>query len=214
MAETSPNRSLVRAAQILDAVEDTSRTISEIARITGISVSATHRLVSDMLELGFLRRTPEGEFYLGRRFNRSTAGEIARPFLEGCRDRTGETTQLWIRQGNVRVCVTSADSNHELRATLPELARLPLPNGSAGELLSGTPDALVSLGQHGWVESISVRTPGLSSVSAPVVVDGKLLGAVCVAVPIVRITDSPGADFGQAAIDCAKAIGKALSGEN
>ncbi|KAB1642641.1 IclR family transcriptional regulator [Gulosibacter chungangensis] len=213
MADTTPNRSLLRAAQILDAVEDVSRTVSEISRITGISVSATHRLASDLLELGFLRRTPDGEFYLGRRFNRSTAGEIARPFLETCRDATGETTQLWVRQGNFRVCVTSADSQHELRATLPELARLELPTGSAGELLSGTPAALLSLGQHGWVESVSVRTPGLASVSAPVRVDGKLLGAVCIAVPIARLDTGPGEEFGQAAIDCAKAIGAALGGD-
>ncbi|MDJ1372025.1 IclR family transcriptional regulator [Gulosibacter molinativorax] len=213
MAESGPNRSLSRAAAILDAVEDAPRTVSEIARLTGVSISATHRLANDMLELGFLRRTPESKYYLGRRFNRSTAGEIARPYIEDCRDETGETTQLWIRQGDYRICVTSADSNQELRATLPELARLQLPEGSAGQLLAGTQDALVELGKHGWVESVSKRTPGLSSVSAPVVVDGKLLGAICIAIPMARIKVGPGAEYGDAAIRCAAAVGSALSGD-
>lgn len=210
MADNAPNRSLQRAAAILDAVEDAPRTVSEIARITEVSVSATHRLTSDMLELGFLRRTAEGQYFLGRRFNRSTVGEVARPFLEACRDETGETTQLWIRQGDFRVCVTSEDSNHELRATLPELAKLRLPSGSAGNLLAGTPEALLSLDRNGWVESISKRTPGLSSVSAPVTVDGKPLAAVCIAIPVARLMTGPGADFGDAAIQCAKAIGAML----
>ncbi|MFD2757153.1 IclR family transcriptional regulator [Gulosibacter faecalis] len=208
MAEPALNRSLVRAAAILDAVEDAPRTASEIARRIEVSVSATHRLATDMVELGFLRRTPEGKYLLGRRFNKATIGEAARPLLTKLRDETGETLQLWVRQGSYRVCVTSVESRHELRATLPELSRLRLPDGSAGAILGASAEGQKSLKAHGWVESIGARTPGLSSVSAPVYVEGEVLGALCLALPIARLESTPGEQFGDALIECAAELSR------
>lgn len=67
------------------------------------------------------------------------------PVLRDLRDRTGETAQLWVRRGDERVCLLSADSQHELRAILPPGSRLPLPQGSSGRVLAGDEDALAQL---------------------------------------------------------------------
>lgn len=211
------NRSLTRAAAFLDAVEHGPLSASELARACEVSTSAAHRLAGDMVALGFLARGEDGRYALGARFGRSPLERVARPIVEGLRDETGETAQLWVRRGGTRVCLATADSRHELRATLPEGSSLELPAGSAGALLARRPEALASLKEHGWVESVSQRTPGLASVSAPVVLDGNLIGAVCVPVPIARLSGpgepSPGRAFGAPLLEAAARIAAAAAGE-
>lgn len=200
------NRTLSRIAAILDSVDGTPTTASELARRSGLSVSTAHRLAVAMTEYGFLRRHDEGTFILGARFLRPALVEAAVPILEALRDRTGETAQLWVRSGSDRVCHATADSRQELRATLPVGTRLPLPAGSSGRLLSHDPDALAQLKAHGWVESVGRRTPGLGSVSAPVRDDRDVVAAVCVAMPLPRVRRSPGADWGTATVEAADLI--------
>ena len=76
------------------------------------------------------------------------------------------------------------------------------------------PDALVEADAErrarGWWESASERTPGLTSVSAPVRRDERIVAAVCVAGPIERVATSAGLLWGQAVRDAALEIEKSL----
>jgi DNA-binding IclR family transcriptional regulator len=190
---------LERIAAILDAVDGTSASASELARRTGLSVSTSHRLALSMVEYGFLRRNESGGFQLGHRFVRTELENAALPVLTELRDTTGETAQLWIRRGDERICQLSVDSQHELKATLPEGARLALPAGSSGRLLAREAEALEELAANGWVESAG-RIPGLGSVSAPVLSRSQIIATICLAMPLSRIKESPGSDFGTAAV--------------
>ena len=200
------NRTLARVASILDAVDGEAVSATVVAKRSGLSVSTAHRLALSMVEYGFLRRTESGEFRLGHRFVRNAMEQAALPRLAELQRTTGETAQLWVRRGDERVCLLSVDSDHELKASLPSGSRLPLPAGSSGKLLAEDPEALASIEQRGWVESTGVRTPGLGSVSAPVMVRGRLLASVCLAVPLPRVSKSPGRDFGAAVIEAAGQI--------
>ena len=182
------NRTLERAAAILDAVGRSAVSASELSRQTGLSVSTAHRLALQMVDYGFLRRTESGTFRLGDRFVRSALENAGMPVLQELRDSTGETAQLWVRRGDERVCLLSADSQHELRAILPAGSRLPLPQGSSGRLLAAEDDALAELAEVGWIESIGTRTPGLGSISAPVQTDEGIIAAVCLAMPLAVVT--------------------------
>jgi DNA-binding IclR family transcriptional regulator len=204
------NRMLERVAAILDAVDVHPVSASEIARRTGLSVSTVHRLALSMVEYEFLRRDSDGRFRTGQRFVRSALENAALPILARLRDTTAETSQLWVRHGGDRLCLATADSTHTLRATLPVGTRQPLPAGSAGRLLAHEDEAWAQIERHGWVESVGMRTPGLGSVSAPVTVAGELVGAVCVAVPLARVQDSPGADFGEATAAAAHQLAEVL----
>ena len=53
------------------------------------------------------------------------------------RDDTGESVQLYVREGDRRRCAVSLQSPHGLRWIVPEGALLPLDLGSAGRVLSG-----------------------------------------------------------------------------
>jgi DNA-binding IclR family transcriptional regulator len=204
------NRTLERAAAILDAVGRSAVSASELSRQTGLSVSTAHRLALQMVDYGFLRRTDTGTFRLGDRFVRSALENAGMPVLQELRDQTGETAQLWVRRGDERVCLLSADSLHELRAILPPGSRLPLPQGSSGRLLAADDDALAELAAVGWIESVGTRTPGLGSISAPVQTDEGIIAAVCLAMPLARVITSPGKDHGDKVIQAAQRIAQSL----
>ncbi|GAA3326399.1 IclR family transcriptional regulator [Paeniglutamicibacter sulfureus] len=212
MAESAAtsNRMLERVAMVLDAVDGSSASASELARRTGLSVSTVHRLALSMVEYGFLRRIDDGDFKLGHRFVRTALESIAAPVLTELRNATGETAQLWIRRGERRICRVTMDSQHELKATLPAGSVLELPNGSSGRLLSRDPEALDSVEQHGWVESVGRRTPGLGSVSAPVMLRDQMIATLCLAMPLIRVETSPGLDFGEKVVRAARLIGTEL----
>ena len=197
---------LARIASLLDAVETEALSASELARRSGLSISTAHRLALSMAEHGFLRRTDSGDFRLGQRFVLNQMEQAALPRLTELNRATRETVQLWVRRGDERVCLLSVDSDQELKATLPQGTRLPLPEGSSGRLLAEDEEALASVERNGWVESSGRRTPGLGSVSAPVIVNGRMIASVCLAAPLSRIRESPGKDFGDAVAAAARKI--------
>jgi DNA-binding IclR family transcriptional regulator len=51
---------------------------------------------------------------------------------------------------------------------------------------------LAAARRRGWASSVAEREPGVASVSAPVLRDGALLGALCVSGPASRLGSSPG----------------------
>jgi DNA-binding IclR family transcriptional regulator len=208
--QNGSNRTLERAAAILDAVGRSAISGSELSRRTGLSLSTAHRLALQMADYGFLRRTEDGTFRLGQRFVRSALENAALPVLHELRDSTGETAQLWVRRGDERVCLLSVDSRHELRATLPPGSRLPLPAGASGRLLAADDEELAELASAGWIESVGSRTPGLGSISAPVQTGEGIIAAVCLAMPLARVTGSPGQDHGAVVVRAARRIEEAV----
>ena len=121
--------------------------------------------------------------------------------LTRLRDETGESVQLFVREGTQRRCVVSLPSPHALRWIVPEGALLPLDLGSAGRVLAG------ELGPRGWVASVEEREPGVASVSAPVRAgDGAVVAAVSISGPVERLTRRPGERFGAQVVEAAGRI--------
>lgn len=207
-SDSVKNQMLERVTAILDAVGSETLTATEIAQRTGLSKSTAHRVAQSMEAYGFLSKRPGGGYSMGRRLLALPLQSLAAPHLSELRDETGETAQLWVRQGSNRLCIESFDSHHRLRITAEPGQIFPL-HGSAGKVLgSDNIDELVK--DRGWAESIEERTPGLSSVSAPVMRHGAVVAAVCLAVPVARLSASPGQDYGQAVVRTARLISEAL----
>lgn len=212
MSQEGANRSLQRTAAILDVLEHDRLTLSEIARKTDISTSSVHRLMVSLEELGFVRRDAKGKFSLGQRFQHTMVETTIRQTLARIRDESGESCQFWIKRHQERLCVAVADSGRELRPILSEGIRIPLvKGGSAGKVLSSTPDAMASLKRHGWVESVNVRTPGISSLSIPLIVGGRMHGAICTVLPSSRLKRGPGQDLGDLVSDHVKRLRSELT---
>ncbi|MER6988805.1 helix-turn-helix domain-containing protein [Saccharopolyspora hirsuta] len=197
---------LDRSVAILDCVESNPMGTSELARALGLTVSTAHRLATALVAHGLLRRDSAGCFHLGPRFATSELAETARPVLAELCSAAGESVQLWVRRADHRLCVVSIESAEELRASQPVGSLLPLPRGSAAQVLLGeqNPDG------HGWVESVEARAPGVGSVSAPVRLHGDTVAAVCLSAPTQRLQPSPGQRFGAEVVAAAARIEAAL----
>jgi len=208
---------LDKAVRVLGALEDGPRSLAGLVAETGITRATAHRLATALEAHGLVRRDGDGRFALGLRLvalGRAAAsalplGEAARPALEALRDVTGESVQLYVRDGDRRVCIASLESPHGLRTIVPLGASLPLDRGSAGRVLGGDIDAA----RRGWAESVGEREAGVASVSAPVRTPaGALVAAVSVSGPIERTSRAPGRRYADAVVAAARRIELAAGG--
>jgi DNA-binding IclR family transcriptional regulator len=64
--------------------------------------------------------------------------------------------------------------------------------------------------RRGWAQSVAERERGVASVSAPVVVEGRIVGAVSVSGPIGRTTRQPGRLYAAQVVAAAHEVERAL----
>jgi len=198
-----------KAAAILSALADGPLTLAGLVAATGLSRPTAHRLATALEVHGLLRRDSDGQFALGVALvalgHSATAewplAEAAGDAMERLRDQTGESAQLYVKQGGNRICLASLESGHGLRTIVDAGAVLPLGLGSGGRVLLG------EVGEHGWLASVEEREPGVASVSAPVLnSNGEVVAAVGVSGPIQRLTTDPGSLYGAEVTATAKSI--------
>jgi DNA-binding IclR family transcriptional regulator len=202
---------LDRAMALLELLGDGPRTLRSLAEASGLPRPTSHRLLVALEHHGLVGRDGDGAFRLGSRLTELALragpgvdlGTLAAPVLDRLHEQTGESVQLYLRSGDRRLCVAARDAGAGLRDSVPVGALLPLDVGSGGKiLLAWSPDAgrfpavpaaeLAAARRRGWASSIAEREPGVASVSAPVLRDGALLGALCVSGPASRLGSSPG----------------------
>ena len=203
---------LDKAVLVLRAVAERPVTLAALQSTTGLPRATAHRLAVSLEAHGLLRRDDDGRFDLGPELaslgrvaaQRFPLADLALPVLERLRDVTGESTQLFVREGTARRCVLSLQSPHALRWIVPEGVLFPLEVGSAGRALSGPADA-------DWVESVEEREAGVASVSSPVVSPvGDVIAAVSVSGPIERMSRQPGRVFGDRVAASARVLSSLL----
>ena len=202
---------LDKAVAVLRAVAAEPRSLAELQAGADLPRATAHRLAVALEKHGMLRRDDDGRFDLGPELaawgrtasERYPLGAIALPVLEGLRDDSGESVQLFVREGTQRRCVLSLQSPHALRWIVPEGVLFPLDAGSAGKALTG------AAGREGWVASVEEREPGVASVSAPVTAEhGSIVAAVSISGPIDRMTRRPGDRFGAQVVAAAAEIAR------
>jgi DNA-binding IclR family transcriptional regulator len=200
---------LDKAVVVLNALSAEPLSLAGLVAATGFHRATAHRLATSLELHGLVRRDGQGRFCLGGRLvelgqvasRGLPLAEIARPALRSLVEATGESAQLYVLDGDSRLCVESVESPHGLRTIVSVGARLPLDRGSAGAVLRGMTLPL------GFAESVGEREAGVASVSAPIVdSSGVLRAAVSVSGPIERTTREPGARYGALVQEAALAI--------
>ena len=206
--------------------------LAEVVGGTGLARPTAYRLLS-ALEAHHLIARAGGRYSLGLRLlgwgNRAVGTNLvdaARPALTALRNETGESTQLYVREGEDRVCVAAVERATGLKTTVAVGAVLPLARGSAGKVLLAwaedrgrwvglVEDSVVEeVRQRGWAESVAEREEGVASVSAPVF-DGSgnaVSVAVSVSGPIARLGHRPGERLAERVVAAAREIERALGG--
>ncbi|CAN5738675.1 IclR family transcriptional regulator [soil metagenome] len=205
--------------------EDGPASLAGVVRGTGLARPTAYRLLSALEAHGLVARE-EGRYLLGLRLLSWGGGAVgsaligaATPVLGALRDRTGESTQLYVREGDRRVCVASVErTGGGLKDAVPVGAVLGLGHGSGGKVLRawavGEEAEDAELGEvraRGWAESVAEREVGVASVSAPVFgPDGGLRAAVCASGPIPRLGERPGERLAGHVLAAAREIEGAL----
>ncbi|MGH8993482.1 MAG: IclR family transcriptional regulator, partial [Acidimicrobiia bacterium] len=135
---------LDKAVAVLAALaEQGPLSLAGLVEATGLSRPTAHRLAAALEAHRLVGRDEAGRYRLGLRLLgwagtvSTEAGlvEAARPVLAHLRDETGESAQLFVRDGDRRVCVAAAERASGLRDTVPVGAVLPLDRGSGGKVL-------------------------------------------------------------------------------
>jgi DNA-binding IclR family transcriptional regulator len=199
---------LDKAMYLLDVVEYSQPVaFPDLVSRTGFPKTTAHRLVVALETHGFVRRDADGRLVTGTRFATGVLSQVAEPILNRLTTETTESTQLFVRRGNLRLCIVSVDSAEELRTTVPVGSLLVIGRGSAGKLLTGEPESL----RRGWAESVGERVPGIASVSAPIYDASLLVAALSLSGPIERLGTSPGRLYSKKVVSAAKQIQRALA---
>ncbi len=234
MDNTSGVGVLDKAATVLGALEAGPLTLAGLVQATGLARPTAHRLATALEHHRFVARDLQGRFVLGPRLAElaTAAGEdrllaAAGPVLTALRDATGESCQLYRRQGDQRICVAAAERLSGLRDTVPLGAVLSMHAGSAAQVLLAweepermhrglmgakfTATTLAGVRRRGWAQSVSEREVGVASVSAPVRGPaGRVVAAVSVSGPMERLGRAPGRLHAAAVVTAAARLTEAL----
>ncbi|MFJ9442391.1 IclR family transcriptional regulator [Kitasatospora sp. NPDC101235] len=234
MENTSGVGVLDKVTSILGVLEAGPATLGGLVAATGMARPTAHRLAVALEHHRLVSRDMQGRFMLGPRLGElaAAAGEdrllaAAGSVLTQLRDVSGESAQLYRRQGEVRICVAAAERLTGLRDTVPVGITLPMKVGSAAQVLLAweeperlhrglqgarfTATALSGVRRRGWAQSVGERELGVASVSAPVRgQSNRVVAAVSVSGPIERLTRHPGAHLAQAVVEAAHRLTEAL----
>ena len=143
---------LDKAVAILAAsVEGAS--LAELVERTELPRATAHRLAQALEVHRLLVRDVHGRWRPGPRLSELANAApdalltAAEPMLAALRDTTGESTQLYLRRADERICVASAERASGLRDTVPVGAVLPMSAGSAAQILLAwePPEAVMPL---------------------------------------------------------------------
>ena len=139
---------LDKTVKILDALESGPATLGQLVSATGLARPTAHRLAIALERHRFVLRDQHGRFVLGSRFAElaAAAGEdrlltAAAPILQTLLDRTGESAQIYRRQGDQRVCIAAVERASGLRDSIPVGAMLSMEAGSAAQILLAWEDS-------------------------------------------------------------------------
>src|SRR4051812_36490368 len=206
-----------KSAAILEALAELGpASLAELVDATGLPRPTTHRLAVALEAHGLVGRDDQARVRLGVRLAawgrqaEAAAGgllEHASEVLADLRDATGESAQLYVREGDGRVCVAVAERPAGLRDTVPVGARLSLVAGSGAKVLLAWADptdwpsgadggVLRTVRSRGWAASVAEREAGVASVSAPVRDRaGAVVAALSVSGPLDRLGRRPGVRY-------------------
>jgi DNA-binding IclR family transcriptional regulator len=207
---------LDKTVKILDALESGPSTLGQLVAATGFARPTAHRLAIALERHRFVLRDQHGRFVLGSRFAElaAAAGEdrlltAAGPILQTLLERSGESAQIFRRQGDQRVCIAAVERASGLRDSIPVGAMLSMEAGSAAQILIAwedpermhqglrhakyTASRLAAVRKRGWAESINEREEGVCSISAPIRnASGHVIAAISISGPSGRMGQAPG----------------------
>ena len=125
------------------ATTDGDHGVTDVATLTGLSVSTTHRLMRALHAAGLLAQDERTERYhlgavlvaLGRRAEAHLGFDRLLPHLQALAARTGESVNLGTRVGDEVLIAVHVPSSQPLRFDQPEGRRIPIHASAMGKAM-------------------------------------------------------------------------------
>ncbi len=138
---------LNRGLLLLERIAESGRngvTLTDLSLQVGLAVSTTHRLITTLEQVGFVRKDPElGLWYIGlQAFSIGNAFldsrdvvTQARPFMKRLMEQTGETVNLAIEKQGAAVYVAQIECVEMMRMIVRLGSRAPIHASAVGKAL-------------------------------------------------------------------------------
>lgn len=185
----------------LFSIERPTLTIKEICAELGFNVSTTYRILSTLVDYGYVARLADKSYvvgtqslYLSAIYTHTNHLEQIRPIVDKIRDISGETASFFIEEDNKRICVYRAHSRDEIRHNIEQGTRLDLNRGASGRIIlaygqrrNDKSGFFKEIRDKGYYTSVNEHNPSLFAIALPVIaVSDKCMGALVVSGPISR----------------------------
>ncbi|MFG2909150.1 IclR family transcriptional regulator [Kitasatospora sp. NPDC048286] len=123
--------------------EHPSQTLSEIAQRTGMALSTTHRVITELAGWGALERAEDGSWHVGLRLWEIASGcprtqilrDSALPFMQDLYEATHENVQLAVREGTELVFVERIAGHRSVEVVTMVGSRFPVVSTGMGRVL-------------------------------------------------------------------------------
>jgi IclR family acetate operon transcriptional repressor len=143
-----PISAIHKVAAIVEALVSEHR-LTRIAARTGLPISTVHRVLQELVILGWARQGPDRDYALGPRLL-SLAGQagkeaavlrVARPVLQRLRDRTGHTIHLGLRDHDQAIYVEKLEGERAYQMRSRVGLTIPLHSTAIGKaILAALPE--------------------------------------------------------------------------
>ncbi|MBL4886423.1 MAG: IclR family transcriptional regulator [Planctomycetaceae bacterium] len=137
--------SLDKAFHLIEALAVTNRevTLTSLVSALGYHKSTVHRLLQDLVELGYVCRVDKGKYQITGKLRRLALGKIddvllesASPYLRALHKQTGETINLGVLRGvNIRY-LQVIESKHPLRRMVEVNSKDPFYSTALGRAIT------------------------------------------------------------------------------
>lgn len=232
--------STLKSLRILDCftAEKTQFSLKQLCHITGYKKTTTHRMLTDLTAVGFLRRDGDTKLYsIGDKIHDlsdigkgRTIDDSLRAFVDELSQTVRETAHCTIfKEDTVHVAYV-AESPRRLRVILEQKV-LPIDKTSSGFLflfyqsperqnllLGGAPTKLVQqhlqfIAENGYAQNNGIFDSDAFGVSAPIFDStGHIKACIAIVAPLLQMTDATRLHLATAVLQQAKKIMHSING--
>ncbi len=224
---TNTVTAVIRALNLMQLFEmgESTLSLAELSRRAGMHKTTVLRLARTLETVNYMVQTQEGLWrlgpatsWLGAKYQSGfDVNRIVGPTLHELVNATGESASFYVREGNIRSCITRVEGPQSVRHNVRVGEPLPLDKGASGRVIlafsGGEGGIYEAIRERGFYISIGEREAEVSSVAAPVFsTNWRLLGSVCISGPSSRLTKSRLEKHAQTVIRAASQLSYSLAG--
>ncbi len=218
---------VTRALSLMEAFEvgEPALSLAELSRRTHMHKTTVLRLARTLAQSHYMVQVDGGAWrlgpaagWLGARYQSGfDVNNVVEPTLRALVQQTGESASFYVREGDIRACVSRVEGPRSIRHHVRIGERLPLDKGAPGRVIlafSGAQgEPYEAIRRRGFHLSMGEREADVSSVAAPVfTLNWRLLGSMCISGPSARLTKAKLDQHAKSVIAAANQLSYALAG--